>query len=403
MVEAVEALVAGGLPQGTTLLRATTKIGDLVIGEGIAAAAVGDALRRLDARRAILVSEPGRLGRVRRGARGGARARPGGRRDGAAPRGRGGEAAAGHRGGGPRPGAAAGRAARAAHRGRRRRARRPGGVPRGDVPAGRALDPGPDDARRPGRQRDRRQDRRRPPRGQEPPRRVPPARRRSCSTSPRCGRSPSASCGPRWARSSRWPRSATRRCSQLLEAEGEAIARGDAAAFERGAIAEVVERAGWAKVEVVAPTSASTGRAVGGSRSTSGTPSATRSRRRTATRRCSTARRWRTACARRADRRGGRRDAAGAGARGSSGLLDRLALGAGAAPLPARRGDRGDPRPTRSTAAGGCAGCCRRRTAWSSATTSRTRSCARRRPRSSPAPARGPRHDAASSSSRAPT
>src|SRR6188508_3458228 len=59
VVEAVEALVAGGLPQGTTLLRTTTKIGDLVIGEGIAAAAVGDALRRLDARRAILVSEPG--------------------------------------------------------------------------------------------------------------------------------------------------------------------------------------------------------------------------------------------------------------------------------------------------------------------------------------------------------
>jgi shikimate kinase/3-dehydroquinate synthase len=36
-----------------------------------------------------------------------------------------------------------------------------------------------------------------------------------------------------------------------LEADGEAIARGDAAAFESGAVAEVVERAGWAKVEVV--------------------------------------------------------------------------------------------------------------------------------------------------------
>ena len=36
-----------------------------------------------------------------------------------------------------------------------------------------------------------------------------------------------------------------------LEAEGEAIARGDAAAFDGGAVAEVVERAGWAKVEVV--------------------------------------------------------------------------------------------------------------------------------------------------------
>jgi 3-dehydroquinate synthetase len=36
-----------------------------------------------------------------------------------------------------------------------------------------------------------------------------------------------------------------------LEAEGEAIARGDATAFDDGAIAEVVERAAWAKVEVV--------------------------------------------------------------------------------------------------------------------------------------------------------
>ncbi|HEU4920772.1 MAG TPA: bifunctional shikimate kinase/3-dehydroquinate synthase [Candidatus Limnocylindrales bacterium] len=37
----------------------------------------------------------------------------------------------------------------------------------------------------------------------------------------------------------------------LLEVEGEAIAAGDDAAFERGAIAEAVERAAWAKVEVV--------------------------------------------------------------------------------------------------------------------------------------------------------
>lgn len=37
-----------------------------------------------------------------------------------------------------------------------------------------------------------------------------------------------------------------------LEADGEAIARGDAAAFEGGAVAEVVERAAWAKVDVVA-------------------------------------------------------------------------------------------------------------------------------------------------------
>ncbi len=36
-----------------------------------------------------------------------------------------------------------------------------------------------------------------------------------------------------------------------LEADGEAIARGDAGAFERGAVAEVVERSAWAKVQVV--------------------------------------------------------------------------------------------------------------------------------------------------------
>ena len=37
----------------------------------------------------------------------------------------------------------------------------------------------------------------------------------------------------------------------LLERDGPAIARGDAAAFDSGAVAELVERAAWAKVEVV--------------------------------------------------------------------------------------------------------------------------------------------------------
>ncbi|HEU5203988.1 MAG TPA: bifunctional shikimate kinase/3-dehydroquinate synthase [Candidatus Limnocylindrales bacterium] len=37
----------------------------------------------------------------------------------------------------------------------------------------------------------------------------------------------------------------------LLEADGDAIARGDPAGLERGAVAEFVERAGWAKVEIV--------------------------------------------------------------------------------------------------------------------------------------------------------
>jgi shikimate kinase/3-dehydroquinate synthase len=51
-------LVADDL-QGTTLLRATSAIGRLVIGDGIAASAIDEALRDLRARRAILVSEPG--------------------------------------------------------------------------------------------------------------------------------------------------------------------------------------------------------------------------------------------------------------------------------------------------------------------------------------------------------
>src|SRR5207249_2578342 len=36
----------------------------------------------------------------------------------------------------------------------------------------------------------------------------------------------------------------------LLEGDGDAIARGDAAAFDSGAVAELVERAAWAKVQV---------------------------------------------------------------------------------------------------------------------------------------------------------
>jgi shikimate kinase / 3-dehydroquinate synthase len=41
------------------------------------------------------------------------------------------------------------------------------------------------------------------------------------------------------------------RLFELLEAHGTAIARGEEMAFDSGAVAEVVERAGWAKVEVV--------------------------------------------------------------------------------------------------------------------------------------------------------
>lgn len=56
---AVEELMVGGLGAGSRLFDAETKIGRFVIGDGIAAATVAEALARLEARRAILVSEPG--------------------------------------------------------------------------------------------------------------------------------------------------------------------------------------------------------------------------------------------------------------------------------------------------------------------------------------------------------
>lgn len=59
VLDAVERLTLPGPAAGTTLLRAQTAIGELVVGEHVAADAVGAALRRLEARRAILVSEPG--------------------------------------------------------------------------------------------------------------------------------------------------------------------------------------------------------------------------------------------------------------------------------------------------------------------------------------------------------
>ena len=49
----------------------------------------------------------------------------------------------------------------------------------------------------------------------------------------------------------------------LLEADGPAIARGDPAAFASGALAELVERAAWAKVEVVAADEREEGAAAG--------------------------------------------------------------------------------------------------------------------------------------------
>jgi 3-dehydroquinate synthetase/shikimate kinase len=59
VVDAVDAIAKAPATAGTTLLRAETQLGKLVIGDGILAAEVDAALRGLGARRAIVVSEPG--------------------------------------------------------------------------------------------------------------------------------------------------------------------------------------------------------------------------------------------------------------------------------------------------------------------------------------------------------
>ena len=58
IVNALEERIAEGPARSVTLLRAETAIGRVEIGQGIAAAAIGSALRRKQARRAILLAEP---------------------------------------------------------------------------------------------------------------------------------------------------------------------------------------------------------------------------------------------------------------------------------------------------------------------------------------------------------
>ncbi len=58
IMRTLEARLGDGPPQSVTLLRADTTIGRVEIGHGIAAAAVDSALRRGEARRAILLVEP---------------------------------------------------------------------------------------------------------------------------------------------------------------------------------------------------------------------------------------------------------------------------------------------------------------------------------------------------------
>ncbi len=58
VMELIEGLVAAGPGSSTTLLAAETKIGRLTLGDGIAGSALVAALKRLEARRAIIVTEP---------------------------------------------------------------------------------------------------------------------------------------------------------------------------------------------------------------------------------------------------------------------------------------------------------------------------------------------------------
>ena len=59
LVDRVDELLTGRKPGETVLLRGTTLGGKLVLGEGIAGPGIAEALRDAQARRAILVSEPG--------------------------------------------------------------------------------------------------------------------------------------------------------------------------------------------------------------------------------------------------------------------------------------------------------------------------------------------------------
>jgi shikimate kinase/3-dehydroquinate synthase len=59
VVDAVDGAASPSGSAGTVVVRAATKLGNLVIGEGILATEVDAALRSLGARRAIVVSEPG--------------------------------------------------------------------------------------------------------------------------------------------------------------------------------------------------------------------------------------------------------------------------------------------------------------------------------------------------------
>ena len=154
------------------------------------------------------------------------------------------------------------------------------------------------------------------------------------------------------------------RLFELLETDGLAIARVDDGGLRRsGVLAELVERAGWAKVEVVVADERERGATGGRITLNLGHSLGPRLRGGRRLRRAAPRRGGRLRPARRVpDRRRGRGHAAGA--RGRIGaLLDRLGPRDRAAPLPARRRSWTALPPTRSTPPAGCAGSSRPPTA----------------------------------------
>ena len=364
VVDAVEAQLGADRTRdgaGRRCSRTATPIGRFVLGDGIAADALGDRARRAcGARRAILVSEPGAWAAVgERLAAASARTRPRGR---------------------PRPAARRARRpsdstvvedaarelaglrverSRAARRGRWRRARRHGRLPRRGLPARRPDHPGADDAGRPDRLGDRRQDRGRPARGQEPRRGLPPAERdhhrhRDAADAPRATDAGRARRGGqdggtrrraavRTARGRRAGHRARRRGGLRRRASSPSSSSGPAGPRSR-----------WSS-----PTSASAVRRPAGSRSTSGTRSghafeAAGRLRRAAPRR---GRRLRAAGGV-PDRRRGRVSRRRSGRRGSSGCSTRSGSATEPLPYPLATVDGPPRRPTRSTPTAGSAGSC---------------------------------------------
>ena len=213
----------------------------------------------------------------------------------------------------------------------------------------------------------------RPARGQEPRRRVPPAGRGRHRHRVRCGSLPERQRRAALGEAVKMAALGDERLFDLLERDGD----GDRPRRRRGvrrsgAVAELVERAAWAKVEVVDADEREQGAAGGPDRAQPRPLArATRSRRRLGSASCSTARPSRYGL--RGAVRIGRELGVTPPARAER--IERLLTRSGSAteplPYPLATVLGRSRRPTRSTPAARCAGSCRRPTARSSGRTSR--------------------------------